>query len=89
MRYTVLWTPVAEERLAALWLVADDRAALTTATNAIDRILTRDPDNAGVLCFDTVRTLNRHPLAVDFEVLETEHLVHVLTVRYESASPPE
>lgn len=89
MRYTVLWTPVAEERLAALWLSADDRAALTSAANAIDRILTHDPENAGILCFDTVRTLNLHPLGVDFEVVETESLVHVLTVRYESSSTPE
>ena len=80
---------MAEERLAALWLAADDRAALASASNAIDRVLTRDPENAGDLCFDTVRTLNLHPLAVDFEVLETERRVHVLTVRYDSSSTPE
>ena len=89
MRYTVIWTPVAEERLAALWLAADDRAALTSASNAIDRILTRDPENVGDCCFDTVRTLNLHLLGVDFEVIEPTRLVYVLTVRLSSSSTLE
>ena len=89
MRYTVFWTPIAEERLAALWLAADDRAAITSAANSIDRLLTLDPAHAGQVCFDTVRTLNRDPLAVDFEIIEAFRLVHVLTVRLHSSITPD
>lgn len=89
MRYNVLWTPIAEQRLASLWLAAENRAAVTSAAHSIDRLLMHDPVHVGHDCFDCVRTLNRHPLGVDFEVVEAERLVYVLTVRLHPSPSPE
>ena len=43
MKYTVVWRPSALRRLAELWNAGPDRADISTAANAIDRILKHDP----------------------------------------------
>ena len=80
MRYTVVWTPAAEQDLAAVWLDAEDRQAVTSASNLIDRLLASDPDTRGETRFDTVRTLVVSPLGVDFEFIEEDRIVWVLSV---------
>lgn len=80
MMYTVLWTPAAEQELAALWLAAGNRNAVTSAANSIDQLLNQDPELRGVLCFDTVRTLLIPPLGVDFEIVDADRVVYVLSV---------
>ncbi len=47
MRYTVLWSRLAEQRLAFLWTDAPNRQAVTEAANAIDKVLQTDPDSLG------------------------------------------
>jgi hypothetical protein len=44
MRYTVIWTPTAINKLAAIWITAPDPQAVSTACNRIDRELAVDPD---------------------------------------------
>jgi hypothetical protein len=88
MRFTVLWTPAAEQNLAAVWLDADDRDAVTSAANTIDRLLAQDPESHGEARFDTVRTLTVAPLGVDYEVLEGDCIVYVLTVWDSSKGEP-
>jgi hypothetical protein len=39
MKFTVLWVPGAEQRLAELWLNASERDAITTASHVIDQHL--------------------------------------------------
>ena len=85
MRYTVIWTPTAEQELARIWLTHTERGAVTAASSSIDDRLARDPENCGQVYFDTVRTFAVPPLGVDFEILEADRLVYVLTV-WESAS---
>jgi hypothetical protein len=80
MKYNVVWTGPAEQELSALWMAAPNRAAVTAASSEIDRLLATDPDQRGVVCFDTVRTLNVPPLGVDFEAIEADHVIYVLTV---------
>jgi hypothetical protein len=41
MRYTVLWTPAAEEGLAAIWLRSEARNQVTHAADSIDVLLPR------------------------------------------------
>jgi hypothetical protein len=48
MNDTVLWRPVAEQRLAAIWMSANDRNAVTQAAHAIDEALRTDPEQVGV-----------------------------------------
>jgi hypothetical protein len=38
MTFRVLWTPTAEQNLAAVWIGADDRNAVTSAANTIDSL---------------------------------------------------
>jgi hypothetical protein len=42
MNYTVVWVPSAEQELAALWMAAADRDAVTRAAHEIDQQLRTD-----------------------------------------------
>jgi hypothetical protein len=46
-RYTVVWHVDAENELAEQWLAANDRDAVTLATNTIDSHLAADADRKG------------------------------------------
>lgn len=88
MKFTVIWVSDAEQDLAALWLASTDRAALTAACHRIDQQLAVNPEQLGVVCFDTVRTLVEFPLTVDFEIIEEDRIVHVLSVWDLTAGQP-
>ena len=47
MRFTVIWSQVAQNQLAELWLNAADRNAVTQASHQIDQLLAIDPDQQG------------------------------------------
>ena len=79
MRYTVIWTPAAEQNLAAVWTAALDRNAMTSAANIVDQLLAKDPETRGELRFDTVRSFAIVPLGVDFEIVELDRIVYVLS----------
>lgn len=80
MTYEVVWTPDAERDLAAVWLAAADRPAVTAASHQIDQELGQSP-----LAFGRPRTssVNRvavvAPLGVTFEVVEDDKRVFVQT----------
>ena len=80
MIYTVLWTPAAEQELAAIWLGAADRNAITSAAHTIDTLLRVDPETRGESRHDTLRVLLVPPLGVDFDVVAADRTVYVLTV---------
>jgi hypothetical protein len=80
VKFTVLWTPRAEDDLASIWLDAAQRPAISAAANKIDTLLSRDPNEQGRPRFDTVRELVVPPLGVDFDVPEDDRIVYVLGV---------
>jgi plasmid stabilization system protein ParE len=80
MIYTVVWTPVAEQELAAIWNSANDRAAVSTAANEIDLFLARKPRLCGESRGAAFRVTFAGPLGVEYEVFEDDRQVHVLTV---------
>jgi len=80
MNFTVVWTPEAEHHLATIWLAATDKNAVTRASNAIDIALASTPNALGVAVFDTVREYAHPPLAVEYEVIDPDREVVVLTV---------
>jgi len=80
MTFTVIWIPAAEDALSALWTAGPDRSSISAAADRIDRLLRHDPQLLGVPLFDTVRGLAIAPLAVEFETLEQDRLVYVLSV---------
>lgn len=80
MTFTVLWTPSAEQDLAAVWVAAHDRAAVTSAAATIDALLRENPQALGESREDSLRITFVAPLGVDFEVVEEDRIVYVLSV---------
>jgi plasmid stabilization system protein ParE len=74
--YTVVWTPDAQDQLAALWLQAVDRNAITRAAHRIDQLLRHDPETRGVEFYGE-RLLVEPPLQVVFSVHADDRLVKV------------
>ncbi len=80
-RYTLAWVQSAENELVDLWLKADDRAEITSATSLIDHDLRTDAESKGVEIAEGLRALNVPPLRVIFTVLHDDRIVEVLRVR--------
>jgi hypothetical protein len=78
--FTVEWSDAALDALAAIWLAASDRNAVTAAAHAVDQTLVDDADTVGRIVFDTVREYHQPPLGVEFEVLLADARVWVLMV---------
>jgi hypothetical protein len=67
MRFTVIWSQLAQDQLAVLWLNATDRNAVTTAQHQIDQLLVIDPVTQGIPFFGN-RLLLLSPLHVAFRI---------------------
>lgn len=81
MNYTVVWQPTAEGQLAAAWVDAKDRRAVTRASDQIDTLLGFAPDRVGESRDAGRRVLVVLPLVATYEVEEGNKLVRVLRVR--------
>jgi hypothetical protein len=78
MNYEVIWDPTAEQELAAAWLMAPDRNALTEAAAWLDERLANSPLTLGRRRSSSVhRTAYRSPLGIEFEVIEDDKRVIV------------
>lgn len=80
MTFVVIWTPAAEAELAETWLTSPDRKAVTSAVQLLDQLLRHDPSSLGTPLFDTVRTVSSDLLEIDFEVVEADLKVFVLSI---------
>lgn len=78
MKYTVLWTPAAEQSLAQLWVDAPDRAAVAAAANRLDTALAGQADSLGESRNAHVRIAFDPLLGIEFEVLDADRMVYVL-----------
>jgi plasmid stabilization system protein ParE len=83
MSYSVLWTPQAEQELAALWNAGPDRAAIAAAADELDVLLSRDPTALGESRIGSRRLLFHGALAALIDV-RPGRVVHVLTVKRNS-----
>ena len=70
MSYEVVWNEDAEEELAAIWNVAVDREAVTTATDEIDRRLKRSAASLGESREENFRVFVLEPIGVKFQVFD-------------------
>ena len=78
MNYRVDWAPRAEQQLAAIWMAAVDRAAVTTAVARLDAYLARDPLHLGDALDSSVhRIAFVDPVGAEFEVIEDDKRVIV------------
>ncbi|MEO6812262.1 MAG: hypothetical protein ABI353_24400 [Isosphaeraceae bacterium] len=78
--YKVQWKLLARDRLADVWLQADDRAEVTAAVHEIDRALAANPTVLGESREGATRIMFEGTLGVTFEALEDQGVVVVLTV---------
>lgn len=67
-RFDVSWTSDAEDDLAAFWIAASDRQAITTADARIADLLSRDPLGCGEELAEGLRRLTVPPLVVMYSV---------------------
>ena len=81
MRYTVLWSPEAEDQLAEIWIEAADRNAVTAAQATIDEELAADPETKGKEASEDLRRFKVEPLVVLFEIQPGDRLAKVTAVR--------
>ncbi len=81
MRYTVLWSPEAEDQLAEIWLEAADRNAVTAVQATIDEELATDPESKGKEASEGLRRFKVEPLIVLFEIQLGDRSVKVTAVR--------
>ena len=87
MKYTVLWTPLAERDLADLWLQSPDREAVRSAADTLDSLLRVDAHLRGESRYESLRVLLAAPLGIDVDVDEDDRTVWVLRVwRFERPS---
>ena len=80
MKYTVVWRPSAERKLAELWIKARGRQGITNAADTIDAMLSRRPLDVGKSRSGRSRILVVPPLCVYYEVYEPDRLVAVWAV---------
>ena len=80
-RFTVTWLEDAQNELAELWLEANDRSAITSATHAIDRELAEDAASKGEDVSEGLRSLTVPPLRVIFAVSEDDRIVEVMQAK--------
>lgn len=80
MRYKVLWTSLAEDDLAAIWLAARDRINVSSSARRMDEGLALDALHQGESREGTMRIVFQPPLAAHIDVAQSEHTVHVLRV---------
>lgn len=79
-RYTVVWVQSVEDELVEIWLSADDRNAITSATDTIDRELGMDAESKGEDAAEGLRSLIVSPLRVIFTVKTDDRIVEVVRV---------
>jgi hypothetical protein len=80
MKFNVLWMPIAEQRLAQLWISALDRNAVAAAADLLDAALKRNPLTLGESRVGTTKVAFEEPLGILFEVSEPDRRVRVLDI---------
>ncbi len=80
MTFRVTWLQSALNELAAAWLQADvtQRAAITAATDQLDKLLQIDPQKKGESRAHGQRVTFQLPLGIVFEVREQSAVVRIL-----------
>jgi hypothetical protein len=80
MRYTVIWKPEAERRLAELGMEAEEPERLANASNLIERELAANPAAVGEQRIGSIRVVVVPSLGMYFRLNSEDRQVSVLTV---------
>jgi hypothetical protein len=81
MNFTVDWPDDSLAALAAAYLQAPDRQAVTAAQAAIDRLLAMDPRGNSTAVNEGLYALEVRLLRVQYEISERDRIVTVVSVR--------
>jgi hypothetical protein len=79
MSYAVIWTPEAEDQLAAVWMAAANPGAVTRAVERAKLLLANDPLNCGTDFYGD-RLLTSVPLHIVYVVHPPARAVTVTMV---------
>jgi hypothetical protein len=79
MKWTLLWVADTEDRLADIWLQAEDRQAITLATDRIERELRHNPEHKGEEFYGD-RIFQYGPLAVIYQLRPDDLQVRIIQV---------
>jgi hypothetical protein len=79
--FDVRWSDRADEELAAAWLAATDRDAVSQAADRVEFLLGRDPLGHGESRSGNLRIVYESPLSVLYRVIPAAQVVWVVTVR--------
>ena len=81
MNYAVDWSQHALDELAAVWLAAADRNAVTASSHRLESAIGNDPYTES---FERNSSVNRTaidlPLGLDYEIIEDDKKVRILRV---------
>jgi plasmid stabilization system protein ParE len=80
MKYTVVWKPEAERKLATVWADATDRRSVSEAANEIDEQLRSNPESMSESRGGQDRLMLEPPLGVLYRISTQDRTVFVLTV---------
>jgi plasmid stabilization system protein ParE len=80
VRYSVLWSPDAEQELARIWNNATDRDRIAAAADLLDRELSHNPHRLGESRPTGLRIAHCLPLGIRFTLLEEDQIVRVIAV---------
>jgi hypothetical protein len=87
--YEIIWTEEAESRLAEVWMAASDRNAVTNSAYELEVALEMLPLSAGEPVYDSVRQFGDAILSMEFEVVEQDRCVYVMSVWSTKAGKPD
>lgn len=79
-RYTVVWRNRASDQLTELWLVADDRASITSDANEIDRRLAEQASEWGNEIMGNLRWMELSKVRAYFLISELDRRVEVVAI---------
>ncbi|MCI0705324.1 MAG: hypothetical protein L0241_30055 [Planctomycetia bacterium] len=80
MNFTVDWQPEADDSLIDIWTSASDQLAVTTAANAIERILAVDPFGYGQYLSEGLWRIRVPPLVAHYTIDPARRLVQITDI---------
>jgi hypothetical protein len=80
-RYTVVWVPSAEKKLAQLWLDAEDPDQVRAASDYLDAVLATNPHSLGMESSAGLRAAKVGCLLVLYRVYTLDRQVKVMAIR--------
>lgn len=82
MKWTVTYSPDAQNDLVEIWLYTTDKQSVAKAADEIDRLLASDPLIVGESHSGFTRIICERPLAVQYDVYQDDLMVIVVAVRH-------